>query len=383
MSKTMEMLTRAFESAPTTAEKMSVIDAIRAYEADDFKRTLLDSYRAIICKAINEAAGAEIAKDDASMLANLELIADKYEEASGYTKRVLSPVYAKMLLSLRENGNEHREVVHLNWSDKTVEATVRLIGNNGRVLGTGLCRMALKQDSFDSIDGQKELTQKLAIGKATADAYRDSGIGLFRNKQEEAEQESDVTHLKAPAGAPAPAPASSPAASPSPAAAADPMMGKPAEALKGKAEPKRKPKPEPKPAEPEKPSGPAKAPSAMMGVIADRKKEEPDLPLFRMAAEQEEKKEQAQPAEAGPISYPSLEEAWGTTFAMKGKTFREVADEPNGTRKLLSRYKLLFEKKGGRAPAEEQEIRALHVIIASNNDMKEMTKGFGAYSLFA
>ena len=155
-----------------------------------FEREMLASYTRNMMRDINERAKKTIATDIPSMLDNLDVIASTYGE--GDRRKVILPTaYMRMLFALKENGfNTVREVIDPKVNGNTIDVTVRLIGSDGKQKGIGVAHRIIDRSSFDKKDAQDELAFQLSIGKATADAYRDAGIGIFPNLKEDEEVEN-------------------------------------------------------------------------------------------------------------------------------------------------------------------------------------------------
>lgn len=155
-----------------------------------FEREMLASYTRNMMRDINERAKKTIATDIPSMLDHLDVIAHTYGEGDN-RKVILPTAYMRMLFALKENGfNTVREVIDPKVNGNTIDVTVRLIGSDGKQKGIGVAHRIIDRSSFDMKDAQDELAFQLSIGKATADAYRDAGIGIFPNLKEDEEVEN-------------------------------------------------------------------------------------------------------------------------------------------------------------------------------------------------
>lgn len=155
-----------------------------------FEREMLASYTRNIIRDINERAKKTLATDIPSMLDHLDVIAHTYGEGDN-RKVILPTAYMRMLFALKENGfNTIREVIDPKVNGNTIDVTVRLIGSDGKQKGIGVAHRLIDRSSFDKKDAQDELAFQLSIGKATADAYRDAGIGIFPNLKEDEEVEN-------------------------------------------------------------------------------------------------------------------------------------------------------------------------------------------------
>lgn len=333
-----EFLKECLKNAVDTDEKKDLLDRIqKAYHAQDsksFEREMLLSFQRKIMKDINKRVGNDVAKDIPSMLDNLYVIADRYDEGD-YEKVILPTAYMRMLFALKEGGfSTFREIPTVIVNAETVDVTVKLFGTDGKQKGIGIAHRMIDRSSFDSKYAQEENAVKLAIGKATADAYRDAGIGIFPNRKEDEEIEevkvSSAPEEKAVLGA---------------ARKPDPVL--------------------------DHVPAPEKSEKAPVSVRKDEEKKEKKEAVTENDAP-------VPKAIAVPEGYPSYEEALSMESSEIKRTYKELmAKRPVCA---LICYKKLLQK--GQEESTNDEMKALHVIICNTPTLAADCKKWGIKGFF-
>ena len=335
-----ELLKEMYDQAATNEEKRNILEkllqCIDEEKADAARDALLASYRNIICAAINTKAGSKVAKDDRSMFENLALIARNFVEPDGYVTTILPVNYGQMLVSILVGSIVRCECEDPKISDSFVDVRVRLIAEDGRIVGTAIQHRAIdrKNPMYDRAE-QDALAVSFAIGKAKADAYRDAGIGIFKNGPED-EFFGNGTEITNPAMAEIVNKV--PVAAEKPAKKKEKTADNPAKTV----------------SEPAKPQEeiPVFVPD---GIVKEVPKETSEMPV----------KGTVLPI---PDGYPTLEEALQTKCKFSDGGMKTYGEMQNPKAPVLAYCKLKLEAEKEGTAGETPEMKAVHVIIASNFD---------------
>lgn len=341
MNEEIEYLKECLKKAADPDEKKDLLDRIqKAYhtqDSKDFEKEMLLSFKRKIMKDINKRLGKDVAVDTSSMLDNLYVIADRYDEGD-YEKVILPTAYMRMLFALKEGGfSTFREIPTVTVHEETVDVTVKLFGADGKQKGIGIAHRMIDRSSFDSKYAQEENAVKLAIGKATADAYRDAGIGIFPNRKEDEE----IEEVKG-----------------TPAASEE-------KAVLGISR---------------------KSDTVLTSAPVPEKPEEAPVPV-RKDEEDKEKKEAVTEQNDMPVpkaipvpeGYPSYEEALSMESSeLKGNTYKALMEKRPVC--ALICYKKLLQK--GQEESTNDEMKALHVIICNTPSLAADCKKWGIKGFF-
>ena len=335
-----------YKAATTIEGKQVLLDKMEnqdAAESKDLRKQILDSYVKTLCEAENQKAEKTVATDTATMLLNLSYLSESYtDDSTKLVSKVLPAVYAHMIFQLLTDGSGYKTIDVAEVKGDVVNVIVTLHDKNGRNLGTGRVYRLVDRSSYDTPEGQNVTALNLAIGKAFANAYRDCGIGLFYCKEEKPEEQNESETV---------------------------------------------------PAVPKKPAVSAEAPkkeTVRTGTSKDTKTSKPkeqqvvvppktDSPKA-VTAKVETKTEVVPKEEAAPlVGYPTVEEAKSMACSIStGHTYEQMlAMSPKAA--LISYRKLMA---AGKVEETSDELKACHVLIRSNENIREDARRWGLESLY-
>lgn len=329
-------LSELYKTAETIEEKQMLLEKMekQAEKEDAFRQLMLDAYVTTICGEINKKAGKNVAKDTATMLNNLSYISEPYlNEATGQTTTILPATYAHMLFQILTQGKGYKTIDVSEVKGDVVTAVVTLHGEEGKTLGTGRVYRLVDRSSFDTPEGQNVTALNLAIGKAFANAYRDCGIGLFYNGNDDEYGKSTT-------------------------------FGQPAAEAPAKLK-----------ADAAAPSGKTRSKEQQV-VVRPKADKNPAEAVSSVTPANDE----AQKAIAPLVGYPTVDEARAMTCSIStgGQTYAEMlAMSPKAA--LISYRKLMA---AGKKEEESLEMKACHVLVRANENIREDARRWGLESLY-